>query len=253
MPGAALQQALLWPIGLLFLVGLVSCYVCRARYPNGMSPANSLLLSIGAIIVSGAAVVLPVYLFCFRFWGSATSVPFWAFSALVLCALLAVPLGFAAVRYEAKIRKLALTDVLIVPRPPWQVPAGSLLVAVVLGACLFVIPRKIASDQVLTNWRSFADQYDHQRLAERVAGRVALGPDALAQARQVFAEEWQGRGQGMAGNRRFNEFTGLPVREEDSPGNYVIEASGGNIQYYYIDANGRKTLVWDSGKKRTEN
>ena len=49
-----------------------------------------------------------------------------------------------------------------------------------------------------------------------------------------------------------NPFSGSPVREEDSPGNYTIELHDGKPAYFRYDMDGRKVLVRVFGGDETE-
>ena len=51
----------------------------------------------------------------------------------------------------------------------------------------------------------------------------------VAEARALLAEEWRGV---------TNPYDGRPVREEDSPGNYILRKQDGELVYVYYDARG---------------
>jgi hypothetical protein len=64
----------------------------------------------------------------------------------------------------------------------------------------------------------------HMALANRIAFIATV-----AEARQVIAAEWRGK---------TNPYDGRPVREEDSPGNYILREEDGHVVYVYYDARG---------------
>ncbi|MHC4548643.1 MAG: DUF2330 domain-containing protein [Planctomycetota bacterium] len=65
-------------------------------------------------------------------------------------------------------------------------------------------------------------------LHPKLADRIAAVP-SLAEARRLAAATWRGQ---------TNPFDGRPVREEDSPGNYVLRERDGRPVYVYYDARG---------------
>lgn len=64
----------------------------------------------------------------------------------------------------------------------------------------------------------------HRKAAARMGSAASL-----AEARRLAAEAWQGK---------TNPFDGRPVREQDSPGNYVLRERDGRPVYVYYDARG---------------
>jgi hypothetical protein len=61
-----------------------------------------------------------------------------------------------------------------------------------------------------------------------IADRIASAP-TLTEARRLAAAEWRGK---------TNLYDGRPVREEDSPGNYLMRERDGRPAYVFYDANG---------------
>jgi hypothetical protein len=66
----------------------------------------------------------------------------------------------------------------------------------------------------------------HERLAEEV-----VGEKSPAAARDLAVETWQ---------KYRNQFTGGPVVEEDSPGNYLVREREGKVEYVWFGASGKE-------------
>ncbi len=71
--------------------------------------------------------------------------------------------------------------------------------------------------------------YETAGETHRTAAQLAMTARTIEEARAAAAATWAGHS---------NAFTGLPVREEASPGNYTIELRRGTIWYELYDARG---------------
>ena len=71
--------------------------------------------------------------------------------------------------------------------------------------------------------------------------------EAVSLRPEEFRERLRNALAGRDGKPLINPYTGHPVREEDSPGNYAIETMDGANRLYYYDINGaRIEAYWSS-------
>ena len=196
------------------LLSVVCAFLCR-RWKCLLAAAVALLFFAG--LIGGAALMCSSDTISYGF---PIGMPI-----IVISFVMLIEASYRAANYDRQRREIRQSEA----RASGRLIMTVLLAPILLGSCIYLALPKISSAQVLKGHRSYlANKENHSFLIEELnAAKIGGSPaEALATyrreaasivagwARQAYAEEFN------------NAFTGQPIREEDSPGNYVIGAQG---------------------------
>lgn len=221
---SAVSLGAYWATAVLVATSVCCAFAYRRRYTGTWrrKPRTLGLLLAGLGIVT--AILAAMY-------GLVIFFPCPVIGILVLAGSVAVFAfsGFMFSRYRGQLQPAAA------PRPSLRLPAGLLLCSVVVGACIYGGLDKVPSGGAAGRTRRH-NQSTHRDIVDLLPEpKPSDDPDAMLrelreQVRTIAAD--------MAKKGRVNIFTGQPIREEDSPGNYTLGLDRGDPAYFFYDANG---------------
>jgi hypothetical protein len=109
------------------------------------------------------------------------------------------------------------------------------VVAALFGLAIYAL-LDVAEGRTLDGFGPRAQFSLHERLAERFESEKSL-----AAARALAKASWK---------EYRNQFTGGPVLEEDSPGNYLVREREGKVEYVWFGASGKEHRSGSTGRER---
>jgi hypothetical protein len=237
MREAARQYA--WRLGAgAFLVLSIICAVrYRRRYEGGPAAWKRFVAAAGISLgILGAIVGV-----CFTLDHPATGVLVLICSVFVLIVSLARDAAYRRQKLQLQFSDPALS------RP---VVLTVLLVPILLGSCVYLaLPKAPDAELIpLSRFASAFTRWDHEEVLKTLHETERGGHPAelLAACRKDAASMFTKWGPGARPLN--NPLTGRPCREEDSPGNYVIELKDGKPTYFYFDENGKKIELGAIGR-----
>jgi hypothetical protein len=126
-------------------------------------------------------------------------------------------------------------------RRPWLALGTLVALAILVGTRAYLPKDKVPAGSTV-KWRAYDGSPSVGAIYESLQSLVLSGEPAeqLATLRKRATAVLEG----LPLEKRKNIFTALPVREEDSPGNYVIEMRDGKATYCYCDEIGKKIPCW---------
>jgi hypothetical protein len=170
-------------------------------------------------------------------------------AVLIIAAVIAMPLIIGCAlqwrRYNAN-RESRAGEGEPSCRHPWLAAGAVLVLTVLFGAAAYWRVEKLPAGGSL-KWRMFANRQQHEGICESLRKLTLSGEPAEQVA--ALRKRVSAILEAVPPDQRLkNVFTGLPMREEDSPGNYTIELKNGKPTYCYLDDNGGKVPAWSPGE-----
>jgi hypothetical protein len=236
--GYAVANAGTWAVDGFLAGTLVCAFLYRRRAPWSWPPLWQIGLAVLGLVLG--AVVLAVIVGCF-----------WGFLPRALClpimAVVAVPFIIGCV-YQWKdfnaTREKQAAEGPASKRVPWRAMAAVLVLTTLVGASEYLLCEKLPAAGYI-KWSATSEP--HYAISEALGDFTPPGEPAekLAALRGKVSAILKS----LQSVEKMNAFTGLPIREEDSPGNYVVELQDGKPTFCFIDDNGEKVPYWSPDKK----
>jgi hypothetical protein len=246
MREGALALASLLAAGIFLVLSIVCAVQYRRRYEGGPAALKRLLAAAGVLLgVIGAIAGLTLLTFCEFLYGG----------PILICSLAVLAFTWRrAVDYDRHWFNVELTKA-TPPPPPLRVIMTVVLAPILLGSCVYLALPKLRGADVLSLHLmplSF-NKLDHELILKELDEmEPADDPAAALAACRKEATAIIAKARGEHAKAYGNPFTGQPIHEEDSPGNYLIELKGDKPKYFYFDINGRKIELGVIGAKREE-
>jgi hypothetical protein len=234
-----------------FLLISIGCAVAfRRRFDRGPALWKSFLVAVGiALGLFGAFVGFIVT----GGEGITGNFSFPGVSVLLISVLVLV----ICFRLHAVLERQISSSGTPQPMPSVRLVLMALVASVLLGGCLYLaLPIAPETEVIELSHRApYRPQLDLQDLlvmpnvAEGGGGPAELLAACRKEAASILAGGPKGERQAA---RMKNPFTGQPYREEDSPGNYVIELKEGKPTLFCFDEDGRKVELGAIGVQMRE-
>jgi hypothetical protein len=237
MRNAALARASQFAAATFVLLSIV-CAILYRRWKCLIAAAVVLLFFvciIGGMILMGSSDKFP--------YGFPIG-----FLIMLLSFVMLIEAFYRAAKYDRQRRDPPLA------LPFIKVVMIAVLAPILLGSCVYLVLPKLPDAQVL-KMHGLRFRYlfkeDHKEILEKLNELQPGGDTApnLVAYKKEAASIIAGWREKYGEDYYRNPFSGLPYREEDSPGNYVIELKGDKPTYFYFDINGRKIELGVIGRK----